>query len=76
MKDGISFKHILGVKINAINMADVLKFLNFSITTKQEFFICVAPAHSIMDAYNDVELREIFNASGLTTPDGRQWSRL
>ena len=37
---------------------------------RREHCVTVAPAHAVMDAYRDPELRRIFNASGLTTPDG------
>jgi len=33
-------------------------------------YVCVTPAHSVMDAYDDPDFRSILNSSGLTTPDG------
>jgi N-acetylglucosaminyldiphosphoundecaprenol N-acetyl-beta-D-mannosaminyltransferase len=33
-------------------------------------YVTVTPAHAVMDAYHDPELRRILNASGMTTPDG------
>lgn len=33
-------------------------------------YVCVVPAHSIMDGYTDPNLRPIFNSSGMNTPDG------
>jgi N-acetylglucosaminyldiphosphoundecaprenol N-acetyl-beta-D-mannosaminyltransferase len=33
-------------------------------------YVCVTPAHAVMECYLQPELRPIFNNSGLTTPDG------
>ncbi|MEN8242910.1 MAG: WecB/TagA/CpsF family glycosyltransferase, partial [Chloroflexota bacterium] len=33
-------------------------------------YICVTPAHGVMDCYHDPSLKTIFNHSGMTTPDG------
>jgi N-acetylglucosaminyldiphosphoundecaprenol N-acetyl-beta-D-mannosaminyltransferase len=40
------------------------------ITDSHHAYVTVTPAHAVMDAYRDPELRRIFNASGMTTPDG------
>jgi len=63
-------QNILGVMISAINLDQALAYCQDQIKTRQLAYICVAPAHSIMDCYDDKYLREIFNNSGLTTPDG------
>jgi N-acetylglucosaminyldiphosphoundecaprenol N-acetyl-beta-D-mannosaminyltransferase len=33
-------------------------------------YVCVTPAHGVMESQRDPELKEILNQSGLTTPDG------
>lgn len=33
-------------------------------------YICVAPAHSLMECHNHPRLRQVFNSSGMNTPDG------
>jgi N-acetylglucosaminyldiphosphoundecaprenol N-acetyl-beta-D-mannosaminyltransferase len=33
-------------------------------------YVCVTPAHTVMDCQKDEALRQIFNHSGMTTPDG------
>jgi len=62
--------NILGVQISPINMGEALSFMNSSIAHQDHQYICVTPAHSIMDAYYDDGFRRILNSSGLTTPDG------
>jgi len=62
--------NILSVHISSINMGDALSFIDDLITHQEHQYICVTPAHSIMDAYYDDGFRRILNSSGLTTPDG------
>lgn len=61
---------ILGVHISPINMEEALSFIDGLIAHQDHQYICVTPAHSIMDAYYDPDFRGILNSSGLTTPDG------
>jgi N-acetylglucosaminyldiphosphoundecaprenol N-acetyl-beta-D-mannosaminyltransferase len=62
--------NILGVYVNAITMADALQAVDSWICSRNPHYICVTPAHSVMECYDHQPLREIFNHSGLTTPDG------
>jgi len=61
---------ILGININALDMNMALEQLDLWITERRHEYICVVPAHSIMDAYNQPKLQSIFNSSGMNTPDG------
>lgn len=61
---------ILGVGINPIRMEDALETLHAWWRAGKSNYVCVTPAHSIMDAFKDQEFRHILNASGMTTPDG------
>jgi N-acetylglucosaminyldiphosphoundecaprenol N-acetyl-beta-D-mannosaminyltransferase len=61
---------ILGVRVSAVNMPVALATIRLWIVHRQPHFVTVTPAHAVMDAFNDPELRRIFNDSGLTTPDG------
>jgi len=63
-------QNILGVMVSAIDLDQALEYCQNQIETHQPAYICVAPAHSIMDCYDDKYLKEIFNKSGMTTPDG------
>ncbi len=61
---------ILGVKISAINMDLALLQIQECIMNQSQEYICVTPAHSIMECVNDPSLLEIFNEAGIVTPDG------
>jgi N-acetylglucosaminyldiphosphoundecaprenol N-acetyl-beta-D-mannosaminyltransferase len=62
--------NILGVDVSAIDMDLALDAIKHWIDASKPHYVCVTPAHSIMDAYNVSEFRRILNSSGLTTPDG------
>lgn len=70
MKSNIPRQNILGVEISAINMKLAIETIAGWIKAGSPNYVCVTPAHSVMDCLDDVELREIFNQSGMTTPDG------
>ena len=40
------------------------------VKSREPHYVCVTPAHAVMECYAHPELRAIYNASGLTTPDG------
>lgn len=61
---------ILGVQISAINMELALKQIETWLAERSSNYICVAPAHSIMECVNDPTLLPIFNGAGMVTPDG------
>lgn len=62
--------NILGVGISAINLEQATSVILDWIEQHQKQYICVTPAHGVMDCQKDENLRKIFNSSGLTTPDG------
>ncbi len=62
--------NILGVGVSAINMGDALKAIDSWIARREPHYVCVTPAHGIMECQADPSLRRLFNSSGLTTPDG------
>jgi N-acetylglucosaminyldiphosphoundecaprenol N-acetyl-beta-D-mannosaminyltransferase len=62
--------NILGVSISAVNMAQAVDIIEGWLTRGEQNYICVTPAHGVMDCRRDPELNWIFNHSGLTTPDG------
>ena len=61
---------ILGVLVSAIGMRQALETIASWVEIRDPHYVTVTPAHAVMDAYEDPELRRIFNASGMTTPDG------
>ncbi len=63
-------ERILGVSISALNLDVAVCRINAWIQARDPQYVCVTPAHGVMDARSDPELLEIFNNSGMTTPDG------
>lgn len=51
-------------------MDQAIEFVDACISSREHHYICVAPAHSVMDCYRDQALRQIFNRSCMVTPDG------
>lgn len=51
-------------------MAQALETIESWVAQRHPNYICVTPAHGVMDCQRDPSLRRIFNSSGLTTPDG------
>jgi N-acetylglucosaminyldiphosphoundecaprenol N-acetyl-beta-D-mannosaminyltransferase len=70
MTDVIPRTNILGVNISAVNLAQAVETIESWLTRGEHNYICVTPAHGVMDCQRDPELKRIFNHSGLTTPDG------
>lgn len=62
--------NILGVGVSAITMQHALDFIAEWIQRREPHYVCLTPAHAIMDCYDRKELRKVYNRSGLTTPDG------
>jgi N-acetylglucosaminyldiphosphoundecaprenol N-acetyl-beta-D-mannosaminyltransferase len=62
--------NILGVGINPITLDQALNIIIGWIERHEENYVCITPAHGIMECQRDNELLKIFNGSGLTTPDG------
>jgi N-acetylglucosaminyldiphosphoundecaprenol N-acetyl-beta-D-mannosaminyltransferase len=61
---------ILGVQISAINMELALAQIEIWVSERSARYVCVAPAHSIMECVNDPSLLPVFNEAGMVTPDG------
>jgi len=70
MKTDIPRVDVLGVKISAINMSIALEEIERWISSQERAYICLTPAHSIMDCYTNPDLYPLFNGSNMTTPDG------
>jgi len=61
---------VLGVGVSPVSMEQALEKIAAWIARREATYVCCAPVHSIMDCLEDEGLRAIFNASGMTTPDG------
>jgi N-acetylglucosaminyldiphosphoundecaprenol N-acetyl-beta-D-mannosaminyltransferase len=62
--------NLLGVGVSAISMDQAVGTIASWIERREARYVCVTPAHSLMDAYRDEAFRRILNHSGMTTPDG------
>lgn len=62
--------NILGVGVSAVNMEQALDRIAGWVESKELRYVCVCPVHSIMECRRSDELRRIFNAAGMVTPDG------
>lgn len=51
-------------------MADALETIEHWIKAGERRYVCVVPAHTVMDCQDDGALLSIINGSGLVTPDG------
>lgn len=61
---------VLGVGISAISMQDAVDASLRLIESGGKGYICVTGVHGVMEAQQDPALKDVFNSSFLTTPDG------
>ncbi|MGH2627594.1 MAG: WecB/TagA/CpsF family glycosyltransferase [Anaerolineales bacterium] len=61
---------ILGVWISAVNLAQAVETVEAWLRAGERTYICVTPVAGVMACQRDPDLRRIFNASAMTTPDG------
>lgn len=62
--------NLLGVGVDAIDMATAVARVLAGVRTRVRGYVCVTGVHGIMEAQRDHALRGILNDSYLTTPDG------
>jgi N-acetylglucosaminyldiphosphoundecaprenol N-acetyl-beta-D-mannosaminyltransferase len=62
--------NILGTHISATNMDQARETISEWIAQRDSHYVCVTPAHVVMDSRRDPKLRSALNESGMTTPDG------
>jgi N-acetylglucosaminyldiphosphoundecaprenol N-acetyl-beta-D-mannosaminyltransferase len=62
--------NILGTHICAINMNQALETIRAWLAQRESQYICVTPAHVVMDGYRSPAIRGWINQAGLATPDG------
>lgn len=61
---------VIGVGISAINMPTALATIDSWIGAKAHEYVCVCTVHTVMECRRSARLRDVVNASGMTTPDG------
>jgi N-acetylglucosaminyldiphosphoundecaprenol N-acetyl-beta-D-mannosaminyltransferase len=62
--------HVLGISVDAIDMAGALKRVANSLKSSRKSYVCVAGVHGVMEAQRSAELRDAYAGSEMTIPDG------
>lgn len=70
LSDAPSRFDVLGVGIHALSLSEACTRILATREQPKPGYVCLATAHGIVEAQDHPDLREIFNASFLTTPDG------
>jgi N-acetylglucosaminyldiphosphoundecaprenol N-acetyl-beta-D-mannosaminyltransferase len=61
---------VLGLGISAVNLPLAVAAIDDWVARREPVYVCVAAVHSVMGCLRDPPLLRVFNASGMTTPDG------
>lgn len=61
---------VLGVGVSTVDQSMALDEVTRWVETGERHYVCVTGVHGVMESQRDPELKDIHNASGLTTPDG------
>src|SRR6266853_4553280 len=69
-KSSLPRVNILGVGVNAIDMAQAINLVDSAVSQGRKGYVCVTGVHGIMEAQKDAGFEAILNRSLLTTPDG------
>ena len=62
--------NVLGVGVSAVSLTEAVAVIEGWIATGEHSYVCVCNVHSVMDCRRSEDLRQVFNAAGLVTPDG------
>ena len=62
--------NVLGVGIGRLNLELALAAISDWVAAGSRVYVCVCPVHSVMECRRSDEVRRIFNAAGMVTPDG------
>lgn len=62
--------NILGTRVSAVNMGQALETIDGWLARREPNYVCVTPAHVVMDGYWNPEVRGWINRAGMATPDG------
>jgi len=62
--------NVLGVGVSVLNQAKAWEAIRWAIHDQRKGYITATGVHGVIDAQDDASLKQIFNASFLTTPDG------
>ena len=74
----LALKHehadVLGVRVSAVSMKEVLDLIEACIARRKPSYICVTGVHGVMEAQKDPEFLKVLNNAVINTPDGMPMS--
>jgi N-acetylglucosaminyldiphosphoundecaprenol N-acetyl-beta-D-mannosaminyltransferase len=70
MPETLPRANVLGVGVNAIDMAEALRQSELLLASGDRGYLCLTGVHGVMEAQIDPELREVLNRAFLCLPDG------
>ena len=62
--------NILGLRVDAVNMAMAVKAIESAVENKQKAYVCVTGVHGVMEALRNHDLALVFANAFLVVPDG------
>lgn len=62
--------NLLGLGVSAVTLEGAVAEIAGAIASRSREYVCVVPAHSVMDCVRDPSLRPVFNGASMCTPDG------
>lgn len=62
--------NVLGVLVDATNLADGAARVGRWIAEKERTYVCVTGVHGIMESQRQPDLKAVHNSAGMVTPDG------
>ncbi len=69
-KYGFSAANILGVGIDAVDMAMTVEVIESAVMDGRKGYVCVAGVHGVMEAFRDRNIALVFANAFLVVPDG------
>lgn len=61
---------VLGVHISALNLEQAESIIAQWVSQRAKHYACITTVHGIMECQRDLQLMEVYNASGIATADG------
>ena len=66
----LSFRHILGMKVNSGTYATCTEQIRLWATAKEPTYVCVANVHMTMETVDSQEFSQVVNSADMVTSDG------
>jgi N-acetylglucosaminyldiphosphoundecaprenol N-acetyl-beta-D-mannosaminyltransferase len=63
-------RYILGARVDGTSYEDTTNRIIAQVASNNNFYICVANVHVVMEAYDSEYFRKVINEAAIVTPDG------